>query len=350
MAFDFSDIDLLKDVEESIENRVAQKKKYDSMITLSNKDTKENTYHALKDIKLKNVGSKQTVRLLDEGMLTYEGGEPRLYIEKGSLKRYYDNLSDDFIGHINLGHMEFAEFPFILGKWSKKDLKLVDIGNGRQALDVTMNLDDKSVFINEMRRMNYPVAVSSEFSYKLDYEATEKLGFEVINNLDIFAFAIVGNPGNAQSGNIRLKGVSEEMADSFIKKMFQKHLETVEKPVDDVTEEVVEDVAEEKNVEEVVEDVAEVVEEIMGDAEEVLSAMDKKIEELKAENESLKSEKKQLEEKLSTIDKGTEVVDRMKQLVAKYGREKTTKKYVDKENKVTKQSVKTPVGDDVWGL
>ena len=57
----------------------------------------------------------EAVRLLDEGMVVDAYGNPLFYIKKGVLQAYYDALPDDYVGTINLGHMNFVTFPFILG-------------------------------------------------------------------------------------------------------------------------------------------------------------------------------------------------------------------------------------------
>lgn len=147
----------------------------------------------------------QTVRLLDEGaVMGYNS--PLFYIKKGTLAKYVRKLSDDYVGTINLGHMDFATFPYILGTWTKKDLHLVDIGDGRQALDVDLRLDEGSAFVQELRRAPYSVGVSAEFTYHVDEENTKKYNLEILDEVFIGNFAIVGECGNVNSSGIRLNG------------------------------------------------------------------------------------------------------------------------------------------------
>lgn len=150
-------------------------------------------------------GNVLTVRLLDEGaVMGYNS--PLFYIKKGTLAKYLRKLPKDYVGTINLGHMDFATFPFILGTWTKKDLHLVDIGDGRQALDVDLRLDEGSVFVKELRRMPYTLGVSAEFTYHEDEESTKKFNLEILDEIFMGNFAIVGECGNVNSSGIRLNG------------------------------------------------------------------------------------------------------------------------------------------------
>lgn len=167
-------------------HRKLKKKEYDGLITLSAEE-----------------GTK--VRLLDEGMVVRSDGSPWFYIMKGTLQKYYDALPDDYEGSINMGHMSLATFPILLGSWTKKDLTLVDIGSGRMGLDVNLHLDEENMLVKELRRTKYELAVSAEFTSVCDEKATEKYGVPMIQELFIWDFAIVGEPGNINSW-VHLKG------------------------------------------------------------------------------------------------------------------------------------------------
>lgn len=168
--------------------RKLRKREFDNMMTLSAKH-----------------GDVQTVRLLDEGaVMGYNS--PLFYIKKGTLAKYLRKLPKDYVGTINLGHMDFATFPFILGTWTKKDMHLVDLGDGRQALDVDLRLDEGNVFVQELRRAPYTMGVSAEFTYHVDEENTKKFNLEILDEIFIGNFAIVGECGNVNSSGIRLSG------------------------------------------------------------------------------------------------------------------------------------------------
>lgn len=169
-------------------HRKLKKKEYDDIMNLSASE------------------SKQTVRLLDEGMVVDINGRPLFYLMKGTLQKYVDALPDDYVGSINLGHMDFATFPFLIGEWTKRDLHLVDIGDGRMALDVDLRLDEDSVLVKELRRMPYTLGVSAEFTFHTNEEMSEKYGLEIMDEIFVSDFAIVGDAGNVNSSGIQLKG------------------------------------------------------------------------------------------------------------------------------------------------
>lgn len=187
--------DLLKDRDKRTAKRKMDKKAWDKQFDLS-------------------ADSKNSIRLLDEGMVTYSDGSPLFYIKKGTLSKLVSNIPDEYVGSINLGHMDFARFPFILGTWKKKDLTIVDIGDGRQALDVVPHFDYDSAFVKELKRLPYDVAVSAEFRCHMDWELTERYGVEVVDEIypEGFNFAVVGEPGNVNSAGLKLALKGENMS------------------------------------------------------------------------------------------------------------------------------------------
>ena len=187
--------DLLKDRDKRTAKRKMDKKAWDKQFDLS-------------------ADSKNSIRLLDEGMVTYSDGSPLFYIKKGTLSKLVSEIKDEYVGSINLGHMDFAHFPFILGTWKKKDLTLVDIGDGRQALDVVPHFDYDSAFVKELKRLPYDVAVSAEFRCHIDWELTERYGVEVVDEIypEGFNFAVVGEPGNVNSAGLKLALKGENMS------------------------------------------------------------------------------------------------------------------------------------------
>lgn len=225
-------------------HRKLKKKEYDDIITLSAGEP------------------MHWVRLLDEGAVVYADGEIDFYIQKGTLQRYLDSLPDDYEGSINIGHMSFAMFPILIGRWTKKDLRLVDIGDGRHALDVNLRLDENSFLVKDLKNMPYDLAVSAEFSYSINEAATDEYGFLVIDNLFIFDFAIVGEPGNVNSSGIKLKGGTErvnisEMIEKLEAKdngeLISKLSALIETDIAETAEETAEETTEETSEEETAE-------------------------------------------------------------------------------------------------
>ena len=169
--------DLIEKRDERTRRRKRMKRKMDSIIGLSFHD-KDKKVMSL-TVEPKKL-SDTRARLIDEGYI-----DNGFVIKKGTLEKYLNgenqyvrgwefdgeewhqtevlNLNSDFVGTVNLGHMDFAQMPFILGEWRKDDLTLVDIENDRKALDVELHLDEDSVFIKELKRQSHDIGISAEF-------------------------------------------------------------------------------------------------------------------------------------------------------------------------------------------
>lgn len=218
--------DLIEKRDERTRKRKRMKRKMDSIIGLSFHD-KEKKVMSLTVEPQKLADSK--ARLIDEGYI-----DNGFVIKKGTLEKYLNgenqyvrgwefdgeewhqtevlNLNSDFVGTVNLGHMDFSVMPFILGEWRKDDLTLVDIENDRKALDVTLHLDEESMFIKELKRQSHDIGISAEFwvhENEADTEAlSETLGYylPVFDEIYIFAYGLVGECGNVNSSGLELKG------------------------------------------------------------------------------------------------------------------------------------------------
>ena len=292
--------------------RKLKKKEYDEVMKLS-------------------VGQTEKVRLLDEGMVVDASGNPLFYIKKGVLRAYLDTLPDDYVGTINLGHMDFATFPFILGTWRKSDLSLVDIGDGRQALYVDLHLDEESVIVRELRRQDFTLCVSAEFPFHVDERNSKKLGLEILDKIFIRNFAIVGEAGNVNSSDIRLQGgegmtmkeltaaietaetPNLEEVNKKLDALLEAEPETAEEPAVEETpaeeEKVEEPAAEEEAAEDVAEEPAE------EEQEEALSAITSVMENLAKENAELRAQNEKLTAKLAARDKAEQdFLERFKKL------------------------------------
>lgn len=245
---------LIDERNERTRNRKKRKRKMDSIIGLS-KDDERQFITLSSTMKL----ADSSIRLLDEGFC-----DNGFVIKKGTLEKFLNgknehirgweqtedgweqtevlNLTDDFVGTVNLGHMEFATFPFIVGEWKKSDLTLVDIENDRKALDVDLRLDKESVFVKELARQPYDIGVSAEFYYHINDEDTESLSemlgewMPVIDEIFIFAYGLVGECGNVNSSGLELKG--ETMSEDKKELMAEDEVKTED--IEEVTEEVAE--------------------------------------------------------------------------------------------------------------
>ena len=304
--------DLLKDRDKRTAKRKMDKKAWDKQFDLA-------------------ADSKNSIRLLDEGMVTYSDGSPLFYIKKGTLQKLVANIPDEYVGSINLGHMEFSRFPFILGTWKKKDLSLVEIGDGRMALDVVPHFDYDSAFVKELKRLPYDVAVSAEFRCHIDWELTERYGVEVVDEIypENFNFAVVGEPGNVNSAGLKLALKGENMSleelsaaiesrettsiadlTALLKDSSAEQVDLGVEPEEakDAVEEVeeakeAEPVEEQAETEETVEEAQEAVEEASEpEAEEItLESVMADVEALREQNEALTAQVNALNEQVASL-------------------------------------------------
>lgn len=222
--------DLIDKRDKRTRQRKEKKRKMDSLISLS-KENEEKNVKTLSASVAVISDTDQTARLIDEGFC-----DNGFVLKKGALEKYLNgeneyvtgwemkdgswqrtevlNLTDDFVGTVNLGHKDFATDPYILGEFKKSDLTLVDIENDRKALDIAVRLDEESMFVKELRRQPYDIGVSAEFYYHIDWEATEALEADygmyipVFDEIFIFAYGLVGECGNVNSSGLELKGVT----------------------------------------------------------------------------------------------------------------------------------------------
>lgn len=218
--------DLIEKRDERTRRRKKIKRKMDSIIGLSFHDKDKRVMSLSADVKKLSDGR---ARLIDEGYI-----DNGFVIKKGALEKYLNgqnqfvrgwefngedweqtevlNLTSDFVGTVNLGHMDFSVMPFILGEWTKDDLSLVDIENDRKALDVELHLDEESVFVKELKRQSHDIGISAEFWVHQNDEDTENLSetlgyyLPVFDEIYIFAYGLVGECGNVNSSGLELKG------------------------------------------------------------------------------------------------------------------------------------------------
>lgn len=293
----------VQEIEKSLEERKKAKAYIDSCFTLS--DGSKNL------IELSSKGNyeeKGPTRLLDEGAILYEGGEEiRLYIEKGCIQNFYDNLSDDFVGYINLGHIDINSLPICLGTWTKSDLNIVDIGDGRKGLDCNVHLNEELHIVQDLRAQSIPLSVSVEMTGEYDNQATFTYGAPFLSAIDIKGFSVVGNPANVTSANANLSNKGEE--DMSLKDLLGLNSEEAPK-TEEVVEETVESVEELESKEETAPETTETLEneETVGEVSDemnlseddvdALTSFADKFKEIQEELENLKSENEELRAQL----------------------------------------------------
>lgn len=221
---------LIEERDERTRRRKKTKRKMDSIIGLGYVDEEKHVMNL--SVNVSKLSDKR-IRLLDEGYI-----DNGFVIKKGTMEKFLNgqnqhvrgvemdedgnwrytevlNLTDDFVGTVNLGHMDFATFPFIIGEWRKSDLTLVDVENDRKALDIDLHLDEDSVFVQELKRQPYDIGVSAEFYYHVNEEDTQNLSemlgewMPVLDEVYIFAYGLVGECGNVNSSGLELTKETE---------------------------------------------------------------------------------------------------------------------------------------------
>ena len=343
-------------IKDSIDRRKKGKAFYDNAITLSNVD-KENHYISV-NLSSGYVENKPT-RLIDEGAITYEGGDDiRLYIKKGAVQAFYDSLSSDYVGYINLAHIDIASLPLNLGTWTKDDLTVVDIGDGRKGLDVNVKLNRELHIVQDLLKQEIPLSISAELRGTLDLESSFKFNAPFYNEIEIAGFSVVANPANVNSTgeNLNSKGDSEMNLWEKILKLSSENkeekkneaLENKEEEKEEKEPESKEEEAENEEEAKQGEETLETVEMSKDDMEKINKFMDAfealsaKVEALETENAELKEKLKNSKKEKTEFEKKAEsTLDRLSSLISGQAN--------DKEKKEEKLASTSKVSGDMWG-
>lgn len=351
----------------SIKNSLDRRKKgkafYDNAITLSSVD-KENHYVSV-NLSSGYTESKPT-RLIDEGAITYEGGDDiRLYIKKGAVQAFYDSLSSDYVGYINLAHIDITSLPLNLGTWTKDDLTVVDIGDGRKGLDVNVKLNRELHIVQDLLKQEIPLSISAELRGTLDLESSFKFNAPFYNEIEIAGFSVVANPANVNSTgeNLNSKGDSEMNLWEKILKLSsenkeekknealenkEEEKEEKEPSKEEKTPESKEEGTENKEEAKKGEETLETVEMSKDDMEKINKFMDAfealsaKVEALETENAELKQKLESSKKEKTEFEKKAEsTLDRLSSLISGQANEK--------EKKEEKLASTSKVSGDMWG-
>lgn len=353
----------VESIKDSLDRRKKGKAFYDNAITLSSVD-KENHYVSV-NLSSGYVEDKPT-RLIDEGAITYEGGDDiRLYIKKGAVQAFYDSLSSDYVGYINLAHIDITSLPLNLGTWTKDDLTVVDIGDGRKGLDVNVKLNRELHIVQDLLKQEIPLSISAELRGTLDFESSFKFNAPFYNEIEIAGFSVVANPANVNSTgeNLNSKGDSEMNLWEKILKLSsenkeEKKNEALENKEDEKEEketskeektpESKTDETENKEEAKKGEETLETVEMSKDDMEKINKFMDAfealsaKVEALEQENAELKEKLKSSKKEKTEFEKKAEsTLDRLSSLISGQAN--------DKEKKEEKLASTSKVSGDMWG-
>lgn len=350
-------------IKDSLDRRKKGKAFYDNAITLSSVD-KENHYVSV-NLSSGYVENKPT-RLIDEGAITYEGGDDiRLYIKKGAVQAFYDSLSSDYVGYINLAHIDITSLPLNLGTWTKDDLTVVDIGDGRKGLDVNVKLNRELHIVQDLLKQEIPLSISAELRGTLDFESSFKFNAPFYNEIEIAGFSVVANPANVNSTgeNLNSKGDSEMNLWEKILKLSsenkeekknealenkEEEKEEKEPSKEEKTPESKEEGTENKEEAKKGEETLETVEMSKDDMEKINKFMDAfealsaKVEALETENAELKQKLESSKKEKTEFEKKAEsTLDRLSSLISGQAN--------DKEKKEEKLASTSKVSGDMWG-
>lgn len=351
-------------IKDSLDRRKKGKAFYDNAITLSSVD-KENHYVSV-NLSSGYVENKPT-RLIDEGAITYEDGDDiRLYIKKGAVQAFYDSLSSNYVGYINLAHIDIASLPLNLGTWTKDDLTVVDIGDGRKGLDVNVKLNRELHIVQDLLKQEIPLSISAELRGTLDFESSFKFNAPFYNEIEIAGFSVVANPANVNSTgeNLNSKGDSEMNLWEKILKLSSENKEEKKNEALENKEEEKEDKepSKEENTLESKEEgteneeakkgeeTLETVEMSKDDMEKINKFMDAfealsaKVEALEQENAELKEKLKSSKKEKTEFEKKAEsTLDRLSSLISGQANDKEKKELKEKLASTSK------VSGDMWG-
>lgn len=347
-------MNIIEERDKRTKKRKKAKAKFDKEITLS-----ASSFVPSNKCTLSLDKSEGTVRLLDEGSIVRGDNDLDFYIKKGALRKYasgkntkltygyiygdyaeklgYDpdeamNIDERYEGSINVGHHDFASFPFIIGHWYMNDLTLTNNGDGRKGLDVELKLNEAHPFVQAFRVQGIPLGVSVEmflhYDDKATIEATEKRAAytPVVDEVFISDFAVVGECGNVgSSGSVDFQGVKMEDTtkefDPVIEEVTEDEIND-EEDIEDVEDETTEDVntedednedaevEEQTDGEEVSDDEVEDDESVAEDEEDTneevtlsmvldkVNELTNKVSELASQNDMLKKQNRKLKGKL----------------------------------------------------
>ena len=261
------------------------------------------------------------------------------------MQKFYDELDDDFVGYINLAHFDVFAFPIFLGTWTKDDLTIVDLEDGRQALEVVPKFNEDLYLVKDLFAQEIPLSVSIEAYFDYDWDMTQKLDFPVVQGMQMDGFSVVGNPANTSSAYVlssKEEDEGENMDLSKIKAILENSEETKAEELDS---EAVEEVETEENLE-------------TENSEEENSTENLENTEEETESENLESED---EEEKAILELVTELVEQNKALKAelealKAEKAKQTQKTESVISKLesivnsgTQKKESSKKNDSVWG-
>lgn len=197
-------------IDRNVAKRQALKKKWDRHCKYGVEDQDlvmgvNTMFSHEKEVKLSRQGEENWVRMLDEGTVVDGDGYCYAVIKKGVLKNFFENLPENFEGYIDRDHI----YALRLGNYTKKDMKLVETGDGRYGIDINVKLDDDYYATRDLLKLGEHRAVSVEMGIDVDeFGIADKITGDksqgkylvpIINKVNILGYAVCENPKNANS-------------------------------------------------------------------------------------------------------------------------------------------------------
>lgn len=205
---DRSNSAMQKLIRQNVTQRQALKKKWDRRCAYEAEASASVYEFTGKAVDFSESSGDNFVRLLDEGVVVEGDGSIYAVIRKGVVKKWFDSLPEDFVGNIDKDHNRSID----LGTFTKKELRLVKLEDGRYGVDVNVKLDDELYAVRDLKRMGNRKAISSEFwSEENEFVKQSTItgskksvyGFDylvpLIDEIQITGYAVVDSPKNANS-------------------------------------------------------------------------------------------------------------------------------------------------------
>lgn len=208
------------DIKKEVTHRQSMKKKWDRFCKYSTDEEFQEAVEAgaiqhftsAVELKSDEKSEENWVRLLDEGVVVDGGDWVWAVLQKGVIKRFYDELPENFEGYIDKDHIR----ALYLGKYTKDDLRLVELGDDRYALEVNLKLDKSLYAVQDLLKQGEHRALSVEMRMKADEyakvskvtgmsekEVDAKFGWDylvpIVSDIGVQGFAVVESPKNANS-------------------------------------------------------------------------------------------------------------------------------------------------------
>ena len=201
------------DIDDSVKKRKKAKEIYDKIINYkaSSKSGQDYIIYSYADkyeedeeyIYIKNV-------LLSEGIVI---NNPLDYIPRGEIRKAYNFLSSDFNTSIDIGHLDYRQYPIALGEFSKENLEIATKDDGREELVVTAKLYKNVSLVKDimyLMQKGYKFGISASFKSngnpELQAKIYEESGVDVFvrENIELINFSIVGEGANVDSNGLNI--------------------------------------------------------------------------------------------------------------------------------------------------